>query len=120
MKAWQLHQLGWSQRQIAAELGVTQGAVCQWIKRAREGGGEKGLLKRPAPGRQRSLTDEQISQIPDLLTQGAMAFGFADDQWTTARIAMVFKQVFGVAHHPSHISRILSKYYPDWRNYREP
>ena len=37
LRAWELHQQGWSQRQIAAELGVTQGAVSQWLMRVRDG-----------------------------------------------------------------------------------
>jgi Homeodomain-like domain len=38
LQAWQLKQRGWSQRQIAAALGVSEGAVSQGMTRAREGG----------------------------------------------------------------------------------
>jgi predicted transcriptional regulator len=37
-RAWELHQQGWWQKDIAAALGVSCVAVCEWIKRAREGG----------------------------------------------------------------------------------
>jgi transcriptional regulator with XRE-family HTH domain len=30
--------MGWKQKDIAEALGVTKGAVSQWLKRAREGG----------------------------------------------------------------------------------
>jgi transcriptional regulator with XRE-family HTH domain len=33
-----LKQQNWSQQAIAAALGVTDGAVSQWMRRAREGG----------------------------------------------------------------------------------
>lgn len=115
LRAWELYLEGWSQRQIAAEVGVTQGAVSQWLKRARTEGGEAALRRRPAHGRERALTDQQLSQIPALLSRGAEAFNFQGDQWTTARVAAVLKTVFGVSYHPAHVSRLLKKYYPGWR-----
>jgi transposase len=38
LQAWHLKQQGWSQRQIAEALGVSEGAVSQWMTRAREAG----------------------------------------------------------------------------------
>ena len=35
-RAWKLKEDGWSQQDIAAALGVSEGAVSQWIKRGRE------------------------------------------------------------------------------------
>ena len=35
LRAWELKQEGWTQRAIARALGVTEGAVSQWCKRAR-------------------------------------------------------------------------------------
>ena len=45
-RAWDLHQQGWKQTAIAAALGVTQGAVSQWLKRGKDGGIEM-LRRRP-------------------------------------------------------------------------
>ena len=36
LRAWELHQKGWKQQAIAEALGVTQGAVSQWLKRAQD------------------------------------------------------------------------------------
>lgn len=105
-RAWELKQQGWKQVCIAEALGVTAGAVSQWLKRAREGGIET-LRRNPAPGPQSRLTDEQRAQIPQVLAKGAEAYGFHGDVWTTARIAAVIKDVFGVSYHPAHISRLL-------------
>ncbi len=116
LRAWELHQVGWSQRQIAAALGVTQGAVSQWLKRAREGGSVDALRRRTAPGRCGALTDEQCSQLPALLAQGAEAFGFQGDWWTTMPVAEAMKQVFGVSYHPAHVSRLLRKHCAGWRD----
>ncbi len=49
MQAYELEQAGWKQKEIAVALGVTKGAVSQWLKRAREGGVE-ALRRHPAPG----------------------------------------------------------------------
>ena len=119
LHAWELHQMGWSQPRIAEALGVTQGAVSQWFKRFREGGGIEALRHHPAPGRQAALTDEQFAQIPELLTRGATAFGFRDDRWTTRRVAIILKQVFGVSYHPGHVSRLLQKHCPGWRDWKQ-
>lgn len=114
LRAWELHQQGWSQRRIATELQVTQGAICQWLKRVREGGVES-LQKRTAPGRRGALTTAQCAQIPALLARGAEAFGFVGDRWTTGRVKTMLEQVFGVSYHPAHVSRILRKHCPEWR-----
>ncbi len=116
IRAWELYQQGWSQRRIGEALGVTQGAVSQWLRRAREGGGVEALRRHPARGRVAALTDEQCSQLPALLAHGAEAFGYPDDRWTTVRVAEVIKQVFGVSYHPAHVSRLLRKHCPDWRD----
>lgn len=105
-RAWELHRKGWKQREIAEALGVTQGAVCQWLKRAREGGVE-ALRTRKPPGAPPRLTLEQRAQIPELLKPGAEAFGFRGDIWTCARVAEVIRREFGVSYHPAHVSRIL-------------
>ena len=118
MRAWELHQQGWSQRKIAAELGVTQGAVSQWLKRAHEGSGVNELRSRLAPGRRSTLTEEQLRQIPQFIAQGAQAFGFQGDEWTTTRVANILKQQFGVSYHPAHVSRLLRKYCPNWREWK--
>lgn len=40
IRAWELKQKGRKQRDIAQALGVSPGAVSQWLKRGREGGVE--------------------------------------------------------------------------------
>lgn len=105
-RAWDLHQSGWRQTDIATALGVTEGAVSQWIKRARQEGCT-GLHKRSSPGRPAYLSPQQKAQIPVLLQRGAEAYGFRGDVWDRKRIREVIKQELGVTYHVSHITRLL-------------
>lgn len=110
-RAWTLYQVGWKQRDIAEALGVTKGAVSQWIKTGMEGG-EAALEDRPKPGAPQRLSTEERQQIPDLLERGAESFGFRGDLWTCSRVAKVIEREFGVGYHPAHVSRILKEL--DW------
>ena len=103
---WALKAMGWSQQQIAEALGVTAGAVSQWMRRGREGG-EEALKRRPRPGAEPKLTPEQRAQIPVLLAQGAETFGFRGDVWTAKRVATVIRREFGVRYHPNHVGKLL-------------
>ncbi len=106
LRAWELHQQGWKQKDIAAALGVTQGAVSQWMRRGRAGG-VAALRTRTSPGAPPRLTSDQLALLPVLLARGAPTFGFIGDVWTRARVADVIKREFGVAYHPDHIGRLL-------------
>lgn len=107
LRAWELHAAGWSGAQIAAAFGVTRGAVSQWLRRGREGGGREALRTVPRVGRQPRLTEAQRTQIPALLSRGAEAHGFIGDVWTCPRVAVMLRRAFGVAYHPAHVSRLL-------------
>ncbi len=74
LRAYELKEQGWKQKDIkdikdiAAALGVTEGAVSQWLKRAREEGGRGALRRRPPPGPRPRLTPEQLSSAPSCAT----------------------------------------------------
>src|SRR5690348_7651969 len=105
-RAWELNQQGWKQQDIAAALGVTKGAVSQWMRCAREGGVE-ALRRHPPPGPTPRLTPEQLARLPQVLAPGAEAYGYRGQVWTTKRVAEVIGCTFGVSYHPGHVSRLL-------------
>ena len=107
LRAFELKQQGWPQQQIADVLGVSKGAVSQWMKRAREGGGVRALKRQPAPGAPPRLSEEERARVPELLERGAEAHGFRGDVWTCERVAEVIRREFGVLYHPAHVSRLL-------------
>src|SRR3712207_3964269 len=98
-RAWELAQQGWQQTDIATALGVTQGAVSQWLTRARTEG-QATLRRQPPPGRQPRVTPAQIAQLPALLERGPAAGRFRGNGWTRQRIGIVIQETFGVRYHP--------------------
>jgi len=106
LRAWELHEQGWKQKEIAQALGVTEGAVSQWFKKAKTEGTES-LRHHPAPGPTPRMSDAQLAQLPSELSKGPEAFGFRGQVWTTARVAQMILQVFGIRYHPAHCSRLL-------------
>jgi len=105
-RAWVLYQAGWKQKNIAEALGVTEGAVSQWIKRGRADG-EAGLTEQPKSGAPVRLSAADRQKLPGLLKRGAESFGFRGELWTCARVGKLIEREFGVRYHPAHVSRIL-------------
>ncbi len=111
LRAWELYEKGWKQTAIAEALGVTRGAVSQWINRAKTEGRE-ALRSRKGGGPKPRLNASHLKQLGPLLAKGAEHFGFRGDVWTRKRVAQVIKQSFGVSYSPTQIGRILKKI--DW------
>jgi transposase len=108
LRALQLKQQGWYQRDIAEAFGVSEVTVSRWLARARSGGPE-ALLAHPAPGPPPELSAEQLRVIPEFLWHGAEAYGFRGDVWTCARVTKVIKEEFGIAYHQGHVARLLER-----------
>jgi transposase len=87
-------------------MGVSNGAVSQWLKRAREGGAAS-LYSQPPPGPTPRLTTEQPAQLRHLLSRGGEAFGFIGEVWTAKRVAAVIGEEVGVRYHPDYVGRLL-------------
>lgn len=106
LRAFELKQKGWKQGEIAEALGVSKGAVSQWMKRA-EHEGVEGLKHKPPPGAPPRLSDEQRESLAELLAYDAQAYGFRGKVWTCQRVADLIRRHFGVRYHPAHVSRLL-------------
>lgn len=110
-RRWQalaLKQQGWQQQPIAQALGVTKGAVSQWMARVREYGAE-GLRARLRSGAPPRLNGSELHLLPELLAAGAEAYGFRGEVWTCARIGKLIEWVFGVTYHKAHVARLLKQ-----------
>jgi transposase len=109
LRAFELKEQGWKQTQIADALGVSEGAVSQWMKRVREKGVQALRHNPPPPGAPPRLSEDERARLPELVAQGAEAHGFRGDVWTCERVAEVIRREFGVSYHPAHVSRLLKK-----------
>ena len=114
LQGWSLHKQGWKQRTIAQALGVSEGAVSQWLSRGRQAGVD-GLRRVPAPGAPPRLDDDQRNQLLALLEQGAEAFGFRGQRWTGPRVAQLIRTHFGVTYHPRYIPSLLNQWGWTWQ-----
>ncbi len=92
LRAWQLQQKGLTYREIAKLLGVSASTVSKWIKLGREGGIE---ALRSSDYKQ-VLTVAQLMILAKDLDQGALAFGFPDDEWTAERFNWLVKHRFNI------------------------
>jgi transposase len=106
LRAFELKERGWKQTQIADALGVSEGALSQWMKRATQEGVE-ALRHKPPPGVPSRLSEDRRAKLPELLAQGAQAHGFKGEVWTCERVAVVIRREFGVSYHPAHVSRVV-------------
>jgi len=99
---------GLSLNAVAAQLGCAASSVMRWRDAARRHG-RAGLKMRRAPGRPPKLTAAQQARMVRVLVKGAMAQGYGTELWTTARIAEVIKDTFGVDYHRDHVGRLMHK-----------
>ncbi len=102
----QLVEQGESPVLVARILGIRPSSLHRWRRMARQ---PQGLTAKPVPGAKRRLTDAQLSQLEQLLLQGAPAHGFPNELWTATRVAQVIHKHFGVRYHPEHVRKLLKR-----------
>ncbi len=109
LKAWQLYQQGVSQVEIARTLGVTRGAVSQWMKTAREEGGPDALIRKAATGRPSRLSKGDKTRLAGMLEETPQTYGFDVPDWNNTVVAELIEREFDVSYHPVHVARLLKK-----------
>ena len=62
-----------------------------------------------SPGRPLKLRPRQLQRRIKLLLKGPMARGYRTNLWTTARIALLIDEEFGVDYHPHHLGRLMHR-----------
>ena len=107
-RAIELINQGWKQSDICRALGVSRGAVSQWVNLYEHKGleGLVGKFKSGAPSR---LSSTELDLIPELLSHGAESYGFHGEIWSNPRIAHVIEREFGVQYHPHHVAKIMKE-----------
>ena len=72
LRAMYLHKQGWQQNRIAEALGVTKGAISQWLKKIKdvpEGQQGEALRIKKSTGRKPVLNADAQAKLADLVRQ---------------------------------------------------
>lgn len=99
LRALELYNKGWQQKLIAEALGVTKGAISQWIKRFKDLPAEERAIAvriRKATGRKPAIPREDRPKLVALIENGAEALGFVGDVWTASRVQSVARRELGI------------------------
>jgi transposase len=106
-RAVELLDQGESPTVIARILGVARPSLYRWRQAARAR--PDGLAARPHPGPTPQLSDAQLTELEDLLLDGATAHGWPNELWTAKRVAEVIRRHFGITYHPEHVRKLLKR-----------
>jgi len=108
LRAMELIEEGCTQLQVAAQLGVTSGAVSQW-KKTFDQEGRDGLLAKVHPGPTPKLSAEQGQEVLKALSQGPRAHGWKTELWTLPRVVELIERKFGVRYDQSGVWHLLRR-----------
>jgi transposase len=99
---------GYTQKDVAAFLGVHPRTVQRWMKLYREHG-MRGLKARPASGRPPKLTPQQEREVLKWFRQSPTKFGFRTELWTAPRVAELILRKFRKKFHPRYLNQWLAQ-----------
>ena len=105
-----LCQKGWPQKRVAEALGVTEGAVSQWLRKTKglpEHEQAEALQVKKSSGRPPAIGPGAGRALAALVERGPEAFGFAGDVWTANRVRVVARRELGLHVGVSTIKKFL-------------
>jgi len=100
LRAIELYNKGWQQKLIAEALGVTKGAISQWIKKFKDLPQEQqsdAVRLKKSTGRKPAIASEDRPKLVALIEQGAEKLGFVGDVWTAPRVQSIAKRELGIS-----------------------
>jgi transposase len=103
-QAVQAVQQGDKVKDVARIMSVNPRSIYRWLNLSEQ---PDGLAAKPHPGPAPRLSGTQEQHLVQLLRQGAHAHGWANQLWTTQRIAELIRRHFGVSLHHDHVGRML-------------
>lgn len=99
---------GWSQKDVAAFLGVSTRAVGKWMV-AYRADGDEGLRGKPRTGPKPKLSRRREQAVLSWLDQSPKAFGYTTDLWTSRRLAEVIEKRYGVRFNSNYLAEWLTR-----------
>jgi transposase len=94
------------------ELAELFGVSTAWIRRLLQRRRETGSFAARVESRNAQpprLTDNDLLNLEELLSQGSTKHGWCNELWTCARVKQVIEKHVGIDYHPGHIYKILKK-----------
>jgi transposase len=99
---------GYDNAEIADIVGVSERSVKNWRRTLKANKDNlHALVRKQGSGRLPKLTAKRKSQIKEIVLAGAQASGFADERWTSKRIAAVIRKTFKIDFSASSTRRML-------------
>ncbi len=95
-----------SRKEAAEMCEVSERTLYEWQSRF-ESGGVDALMTGQAPGRAPRLQDSQREELAKCISSSPEELGFDTGIWTSASIASLVQDKFGIEYSPSQIRRIL-------------
>jgi transposase len=95
-----------SLNEVARRINCVASSVMRWRDAWRRRGAD-ALKVGASPGRPPKLKAAQQRRLVKLLLKGPLVYGHNTNVWTTARIANMIRQEFGVSYHPDHVGRLM-------------
>ena len=108
---------GQCQAQICSQLGCSQETARYWIAKARDG---KAHQWNDNPmGRPKTISDEYLYRLKDLISHSPREYGYSFDRWTAQWLGKHLAKEFGIELSARHISRLLKEMGLSTRQTRE-
>jgi len=102
---------GLGQTLLAEKYEVSSMTASRWIG-AYKSRGVGGFKKRKAKGRPRFLSDAQLSELREILSESAKDHGFKGHGWTRKRVRATIQKRFKVEIGLEQAYRIKAKFFP--------
>ena len=99
---------GLNNSEVGRRLEVSNQTVSRWARQLAEQGLD-GLRQAGRAGRKPRLGEADQRRLEKLLAKGPERLGYETSLWTSARVAHLIEQEFGIRYHPGHVWRILGQ-----------
>jgi len=87
---------------------ASEASVSRW-RQALEAGGQAALAAKPHPGPSPKLSAAQQRRLQRILLAGATSQGYANELWTSKRVAEVIRRRWRVKYDPSGVWHLLRR-----------
>jgi transposase len=109
LRAWELKKQGWKQKDIAEALGVSKGAVSQWMKRVRKYRMQYNGKEAKEQAAKRALLCKPPGRRPNKRIEGEYLKYASKNRLPAKDVTRHIARYFRVHYHPDHVSRLMRK-----------